>query len=199
MYVVGITGGIGSGKSATTDYLATQGITVVDADQASRIIVAPGQAALATIIDVFGDHLLLEDGNLDRRGLREIVFNDKRQLKRLESITHPAIEAEIRHQLSISTSPYTVLVSPLLLETPQHRLTNRILLIDAPETLQLERAANRDGANREQILAIMKNQMSRQQRQRQSHDILLNDGNLEKLHRSLHALHQRYLTLAAEK
>jgi len=196
VFVVGITGGIGSGKSAATDYLQLQGITVVDADLASRIIVEPGKPALATLANTFGSHLIQSDGTLDRRALRNVVFADATKLKQLEAITHPAIADEIRQQLAQSRSPYTVLVSPLLLETAQHEMTNRILLIDAPEALQIARASQRDQASSEQIRAIIAKQMSRKERQQRSHDIVLNDGNLEKLHQAIYALHQQYLSLA---
>lgn len=199
MFVLGLTGGIGSGKSAASDYLARHGITIVDADLVSRLVVQPGQPALDAIADTFGRHLLLPDGNLDRRALRDIVFHDKAQLQRLEAITHPAIEAELQRQLVASTSVYTVLVSPLLLETRQHLLTSRILLIDAPMELQLERACQRDHTSREQIEAIIRNQMARSERQQLAHDIVVNDGGMEKLEQSLYALHQRYLSLAQGK
>lgn len=199
MFVLGLTGGIGSGKSAASDYLSRHGITIVDADVVSRLVVQPGQPALDAIAHTFGQHLLLADGNLDRRALRDIVFHDKVQLERLEAITHPAIEAELQRQLAASTSPYTVLVSPLLLETRQHLLTNRILLIDAPEALQLARASQRDHTSHAQIEAIIRNQMARNERQQLAHDIVLNDGDMEKLELSLYALHQRYLSLAQGK
>lgn len=196
MFVLGLTGGIGSGKSAASDYLAQLGITIVDADHASRVVVTPGQPALAQIAASFGAQLLLADGSLDRRALRDIVFHDKAQLKRLEAITHPAIETEIKQQLAASTSAYTVLVSPLLLETRQHLLTHRILLIDAPAELQLARASARDNSSKEQIEAIMANQMAPTKKQKLAHDIIVNDASLSKLQQSLYALHQRYLTLA---
>lgn len=196
MFVLGLTGGIGSGKSAASDYLARLGLTIIDADLASRIIVQPGQPALDAIAAHFGSHLLLEDGNLDRRALREIVFQEPARLKQLEAITHPAIEAEIRRQLAASTSAYTVLVSPLLLETRQHLLTHRILLIDAPEALQLARASQRDNASRDQIEAIINSQMARAEKQKLAHDILVNDTDLAQLEASLLKLHQHYLTLA---
>lgn len=195
-FVVGITGGIGSGKSAATDYLATLGITIVDADVAARIVVSPGQPALAAIAKNFGQHLIQADGGLDRRTLRKLVFDDKQQLKQLEAITHPAIETEIKRQLQQSTSPYTVLVSPLLLTTAQRQLVNRVLLIDVPDSLQIERAMKRDGSSEAQIRAIMSHQLTRQQRQQRSDDIIINDQSLEKLQHSLYPLHQHYLTLA---
>lgn len=194
--ILGLTGGIGSGKSAASDYLARHDISIVDADIVARQVVEPGQPALAAIAEHFGRHLLLDDGSLDRRALRDIVFRDKSQLKQLEAITHPAIEAEIKRQLTTATSRYRVLASPLLLETQQHRLVDRILLIDAPEALQLERARQRDGSSAAKIQAIMDSQMSRTERRRLSDDIINNDASLEKLHQALYPLHQYYLQLA---
>lgn len=196
MFVVGLTGGIGSGKSVASDYLASLGITIADADLAARQVVMPGTPALAEIADTFGHHLLLADGGLDRRALRNLVFQNQGELKRLEAITHPAIEAELRRQLAASHSPYSVLVSPLLLETRQHLLTQRVLLIDAPEALQLERASQRDNASAEQIRAIIQQQMARAEKCKRAHDILLNDGSLAHLQSALDTLHQTYLALA---
>lgn len=197
MFVVGLTGGIGSGKTAASDYLAAKGITVVDADVASRVVVNPGQPALEAIRQHFGDHVIAADGSLDRRALREIVFADPAQRQALEAITHPAINTEIRQQIAVSTSAYTLLVSPLLLETDQHKLAHRVLLIDAPEPLQVARATARDGVSLEQVNAIIAAQMPREEKRALADDVLLNDGLLGHLHRDLDTLHERYLALAA--
>ena len=198
MFVIGLTGGIGSGKTAASDYLASKGITVVDADLASRRIVAPGQPALAAIRERFGAGVIDADGNLDRRALRDIVFADAAERQALEAITHHAIGEEIRRQIAASASPYTLLVSPLLLETSQHRLAHRILLIDAPEALQLARTTARDKVAHQQVEAIIAAQLPRQARIERADDVLLNDGLLTHLHQKLDTLHQRYLTLAAD-
>lgn len=196
MFVVGLTGGIGSGKTAASDYLASKGITVVDADLASRVIVSPGQAALAAIETRFGNGVIAADGTLDRRALRDIVFADDAARRDLEAITHPAIGAEIMRQLQSSTSPYTVLVSPLLLETSQHQLTNRVLLVDVPETVQVQRTQARDEVPASQVEAIIAAQMSRAEKQQKADDIVVNDGTLEDLHRQLDQLHTHYLEMA---
>ncbi|WP_288367991.1 dephospho-CoA kinase [uncultured Alcanivorax sp.] len=196
MFVVGITGGIGSGKSAATDYLAHQGITIVDADLASRVVVEPGQPALLAIAEHFGKHVITDDGALDRRALREIVFADPDALKALEGITHPAIGDELRRQIAASQSAYTVLVSPLLLETSQKELVDRILVIDAPAELQVERTMTRDQVPEAQVAAIMKAQLDRTKRLDQADDVAENHGSLEALHEQLQVLHQRYLELA---
>jgi dephospho-CoA kinase len=196
MLVIGLTGGIGSGKTAASDYLASKGICVVDADLAARVVVEPGQPALAAIRQRFGDGVIQADGALDRRALREIVFADSSARKDLEAITHPAIGAEIVRQLSASTSPYTLLGSPLLLESSQHKLANRILLIDVPEEVQLRRTASRDKVAEAQVRAIIAAQMSREEKRRRADDIVMNDADLASLHQQLDALHETYLKMA---
>lgn len=193
MLVIGLTGGIGSGKSLATDYLQTRGITIVDADLAARVIVEPGEAALQDIVETFGEAMLNTDGTLNRRALRDVVFHDPVQRKRLEAITHPRIAQEIARQLSVSTSPYTVLVSPLLFESGQHRFAQRTLLIDAPEAEQKRRASQRDKVSEEQIAAIMDAQMSREERRQRADDVVMNDAGIDALHAALEQLHQRYL------
>jgi len=198
MLVIGLTGGIGSGKSMATDYLQQRGITIVDADLAARVIVEPGEPALQDIVEAFGEAILQADGTLDRAALRKIVFADPAQRQRLEAITHPRIAQEILRQLSVSMSPYTILVSPLLFESGQHRFAQRTLLIDAPESAQRQRAATRDKVSEEQIAAIMTAQMSRAERQKHADDVLVNDGDLAALHNALERMHQHYLLLAAK-
>lgn len=198
MFVVGLTGGIGSGKTAATDYLAEQGITIVDADLASRIVVEPGKPALQEIATQFGEHVISATGELDRRALRDIVFADKGALKTLEGITHPAIGDELRAQIASSTSSYTVLVSPLLLETSQKALVDRILVIDATPEQQVQRTMERDQVPETQVAAIMKAQLARTQRLDQADDVIENQGSLQDLHQQLATLHQRYLQLATE-
>lgn len=196
MLVIGLTGGIGSGKTQATDHLERLGITIVDADKAARMIVEPGQAALQEITATFGAGVLQADGTLNRAALREIVFSDSAQRKILEQITHPRIAEEILRQLAASTSPYTILVSPLLFESGQHRFARRTLLIDAPESAQRQRAASRDSVSEEQIAAIMAAQMNREERRERADDVVLNDGDIAHLHEVLEHLHQRYLELA---
>lgn len=195
--VIGLTGGIGSGKSMATDYLHSRGITIVDADIAARVIVEPGKPALEDIVTAFGENILQDNGTLNRAALRQIVFADPAQRQRLEAITHPRIAQEILRQLSGSASPYTILVSPLLFESGQYRFAQRTLLIDAPENTQRQRASARDKVSEEQIAAIMSAQMSREERRKRADDIVMNDGDLPALHVALEVLHQRYLGLQA--
>jgi len=198
MFVVGLTGGIGSGKTAASDYLASKGITVVDADLASRVIVQPGQPALARIAERFGADKLNADGTLNRAALRTVVFADKQALKDLEAITHPAIRDELVRQLQAAQSPYVLLVSPLLLETNQHELVDRVLLIDVPEEVQVARTAQRDQVAASQVKAIMDAQMPRQQRRDKADDIVVNDSTLDALHDALDRLHETYLASAGQ-
>ncbi len=198
MLVIGLTGGIGSGKTLATDHFARLGINIVDADVASRIIVEPGRPALHEIAKRFGADVLHADGTLNRARLRAIVFADPAARKALEHITHPRIAEEIARQLAASTSPYTILVSPLLFESSQHRFAQRTVLIDAHEAEQRQRAAKRDGVSEEQIEAIMAVQMSRAERRQLADDVLLNDGNFEHLQAAVEALHKRYLALAEQ-
>ena len=197
MYIVGLTGGIGSGKTAASDYLAlSYDIEVVDADIVAREIVMQGQPALQAIADHFGHHILLEDGSLNRAALRQIVFANSQQRKILESITHPAIRATIQHKLSISTSPYTLLVSPLLFESGQYQFAHRNLVIDVSEELQWQRASTRDNVSAEQIKQIMAAQLCREERLKRADDIVINNGDLAYLHLQLDELHQKYLQLS---
>lgn len=196
-FVLGLTGGIGSGKSAASHWFEAQGITVVDADVVAREVVELGQPALTQIQQAFGDWVLLADGSLNRRALREYIFQSPEARKTLESITHPAIRTSIIQQLHAAQSPYAILVSPLLFETNQHELTQHTLLIDATIELQIERASQRDGQNIEQIRNIIAAQMSREQKQTMADDIVLNDGHLDHLYTHLRPLHQKYLNMAA--
>ncbi|ENX17306.1 dephospho-CoA kinase [Acinetobacter sp. CIP 64.2] len=195
-FILGITGGIGSGKSAATQWFESQGITVIDADVVAREVVEPGQPALRAIRDNFGDWVLLADGNLDRRALREHIFQFPEARQTLEKITHPAIRQSIIQQLQQAESPYVILVSPLLFETNQHQLTHHTLLVDADEQTQLQRASQRDGQSEEQIRKIIAAQMPRSQKQQLANDIVLNDGLLEHLHQQLKPLHFSYLQRA---
>ncbi|HET8729856.1 MAG TPA: dephospho-CoA kinase [Moraxellaceae bacterium] len=198
MLVIGLTGGIGSGKTLATDHFARLGITIVDADVAARVIVEPGRPALAEIAATFGAEMIQTDGTLDRARLRQLVFSDPAQRKRLEAITHPRIAEEIRRQLAASTSPYTILVSPLLFESGQYHFAHRVLLIDAHESTQRHRAATRDNVSEKQIEAIMAAQLPRDERRARADDILVNDGDIEHLHGMIEKLHERFMELARD-
>lgn len=196
MFILGLTGGIGSGKSAASKYFRDQGITVVDADVVAREVVEPGQPALIAIEERYGTDALLDDGTLNRAWLRAKVFAEPDERKWLESQTHPRIRDSIIVQLNAATSPYAILESPLLFESGQSELVSRTLVIDVPEEIQVERACSRDSNGEEQIRRIIAAQLPRAERLQRADDAVDNSGNLEALYEQLAALHQSYLQLA---
>jgi dephospho-CoA kinase len=196
MLVVGITGGIGSGKSAVTDYLETLGITVVDADKVARVVVEPGTSGLAAITEHFGMDVLLANGGLDRAALRKIVFDNHNERKVLEEITHPRIRDEIIRQLSEASSPYVVLSSPLLLESGQNSLADYVVVVDVPEEVQLKRTMARDDNSEALVKQIMAAQLDRQTRLSRADASIMNDTSLEELYERVEALHEDLLLKA---
>ena len=196
-YVVGITGGIGSGKSAVTDYLETKGITVVDADRVSRLVVEPGTAGLAAITEHFGQEILLPSGELNRAALRKLVFDNQDERKMLEGITHPRIRDEIARQLSEAVSPYVVLASPLLLESGQNSFADYVVVVDVPESVQLSRTMARDDNSEQLVKSIMAAQLDRETRLSRADTSIKNDGTLEELYARVDDLHQELLVRAA--
>ena len=194
--MVGITGGIGSGKSAVTDHLETLGITVVDADKVARVVVEPGTSGLAAIADHFGTDVLLANGGLDRAALRKIVFDNHNERKVLEEITHPRIRDEIIRQLSEASSPYVVLSSPLLLESGQNTLADYVVVVDVPEEEQLKRTMARDDNSEALVKQIMAAQLDRQTRLSRADASIMNDTSLEELYEHVEALHEDLLLKA---
>ena len=192
-WILGISGGIGSGKTAATDYFQRLGIDVIDADIVAREIVQVGEPALAAIAEHFGQHILQADGTLNRAALREIVFADPAQRKALEAITHPAIRQRLHEQCLAAQSPYAILASPLLWESGQASLTQRSLLIDVSEETQLARASQRDGVSEAQIRAIMAAQWTREQRLAAADDVISNEGSVAELQQQINDIHQTYL------
>lgn len=195
-FVVGITGGIGSGKSAVTDYLETKGITVVDADKVARVVVEPGTSGLAAIAEHFGSAILLPDGGLDRAALRKVVFDNADERKVLEGITHPRIREEIARQLSEATSPYVVLASPLLLESGQNSFANYVIVVDVPESVQLSRTMARDDNSEQLVKSIMAAQLDRETRLSRADTSISNDGSLDELYARIDDLHDDLLARA---
>lgn len=194
-WVLGLTGGIGSGKSAVAEEFGRLGVHWVDADQAARWVVEPGRAALEAIAERFGETVLAPDGSLDRAVLRELVFRDPAQRQWLEDLLHPLIRREVAEHLARASSPYAILVSPLLVESGQYRQVDRVLVVDVPEALQLQRAVRRDQSSEAQIRAILKAQASREERLRHADDVLVNDRDLAWLSAEVKRLHDFYLTL----
>ena len=197
-YVVGLTGGIGSGKSTVADVFAELGATVVDADLLGREVVAPGSAALTRIAEHFGDSIIMADGSLHRQALREIVFSVALEKDWLENLLHPLIAELMKTRISSCSSPYCLLVSPLLLETGQRQLADRILVVDVSKATQLKRTLQRDRGDPNTINAIIASQIDRQQRLQKADDILDNEAGLDQLNARIHQLHQKYLRLAEE-
>ena len=195
-WILGLTGGIGSGKSAAAEHFAALGVHVVDADQAARWVVEPGRPALSKITEHFGEHVLQADGQLNRGALRALIFSEPEQRRWLEALLHPLIREEITHNLAQAQSPYAILVSPLLIESGQYTTTKRVLVIDVPQALQIQRTLKRDNTSEEQVHAILKVQASREDRLRHADDVLTNDRDLEALKTEVERLHHFYLTLS---
>ena len=193
--IIGLTGGIGSGKSTVAEAFRQLGIETVDADQASRAVVEPGMPALAAISAQFGSQIIQADGSLDRAALRQIIFTDPAQKLWLESLLHPLIRDWIIEQLKAATSPYVILESPLLFETDQHQLVHKTVLVDLPEALQIERACARDGNQADQIQRIIDAQMPREEKLSRADIVLDNSAPLDTLAARVTAVHQTLLSL----
>ncbi len=194
-WILGLTGGIGSGKSAAAEHFIALGVHTVDADHAARWVVEPDRPALAQIAEHFGVEVLQANGQLDRAALRGRIFQEPHERRWLEALLHPLIRQEIISNLGKAESAYAILVSPLLVESGQHLLTQRVLVIDTPEQLQLERTMQRDNADAQQVQAILKAQASRAERLAHADDVLLNDRDINWLQAEVERLHHFYLTL----
>jgi len=200
MLVIGLTGGIGSGKSTVAALFEQHGVAVLDTDQVARQVVAPGQAALDEIRERFGVELLTPAGELDRRAMRERIFNDPAARQALEAITHPRIRDYVRHWIDVQTAPYCIVIIPLLLEKGWTELIHRILVVDATEALQRQRTMQRDGMDLARVEAIMATQVDRQTRLTAADDVIHNDGEgMETLGEQVDGLHNRYLQLAKQR
>jgi dephospho-CoA kinase len=195
MTVIGLTGGIGSGKSTVSSLFKDFGATVIDCDAIALSLVEPDKPSLIKIIEHFGITLLNEDGTLNRRKLREIIFKDHSERKWLQDLLHPQIFNEIKNQVSQVQTPYAIAVIPLLFETEAYDLINRILVVDSPEELQIQRTMLRDDCTERQVKRIINTQASRQQRLSKADDVIINDGNVSSLKRQVEKLHQYYLSL----
>ncbi|WNW11935.1 dephospho-CoA kinase [Pseudomonas sp. DTU_2021_1001937_2_SI_NGA_ILE_001] len=194
-WILGLTGGIGSGKSAAAQCFIDLGIHAVDADHAARWVVEPGRPALASIVEHFGPGVLQASGELDRAALRQLIFSNPEQRRWLEALLHPLVREEIAASLSRATSPYAILVSPLLIESGQYRTTQRVLVIDVPSELQIARTMQRDNTSQAQVEAILQAQAQREERLRHADDVLVNDRDPAWLKSEVERLHHFYLTL----
>ncbi|MEQ5814528.1 dephospho-CoA kinase [Marinobacter sp. NFXS11] len=195
MAVIGLTGGIGSGKSTVARLFGELGVHWVDADDVAREVVEPGTPALVRIAKHFGEQILTPEGALDRSQLRGIVFEKPEERVWLESLLHPIIREELIRQLNPENyqPPYVLLVSPLLLETDQHELVDRIIVIDVPEETQIDRTMARDTNSREQVERIIAAQMSREDRLARADEVIDNDRPLDEVTRQVRELHERLL------
>ena len=195
--VIGVTGGIGSGKSTVAEFLQAQGAAVVDTDHIAHALTAPGGAAISAIAAEFGAEFITPQGAMDRVRMRQLVFSDNSAKSRLEQILHPLIRQQVEQQLQQAQGCYTLLLVPLLVETGAYRqLLDRTLVVDLPETLQISRTMARSGLSETEVKAIMARQASRDERLQAVDDIVSNDTDLKSLQQQLLTLHQRYVALA---
>jgi dephospho-CoA kinase len=197
MLVITLTGGIGSGKSTVADELAARGAGVIDTDLLARELTEAGQPTLDDIAATFGSQLIDCDGHLDRRALRGLVFADPQARRKLEAILHPRIKDLMLERLAAIDAPYAVLVIPLLFETNQHVLADRVLVVDAPEAVQAERVRRRSGLSTPEITRIIGSQINRNERLARADDIIDNAGDRPTLLGQVERLHRHYLDLAA--
>lgn len=198
-FTVALTGGVASGKSAVAERFAALGVDVIDADAVARELVAPGQPALAEIAEAFGADMLDANGALDRRAMREHVFADAAARERLEAVLHPRIRATLRERAANTSGPYAMLVIPLFVESGHYGWVDRVLVVDAPREMQHGRLTARDRVASDLAAAMLDAQATREQRLAVADDVIVNDGSLERLDADVHALHARYLELAAAR
>jgi dephospho-CoA kinase len=193
---IGLTGGIASGKSTVTQRFGELGVPVIDADVASRRVVEPGTPGLAQVVERFGARVLA-DGQLDRRALRNLIFKDSSLRQALDAILHPLIRAEMERETAQAQGPYVIMAIPLLVEgRGSAKRVDRVLVVDADETLQMQRLQARDGSSEQQAREILASQASRAARLSQADDVLLNAGTVAELRQAVDRLHEQYLQLA---
>lgn len=199
MMRVGLTGGIGSGKSAVADRFKRLGVPIIDADVITRELVLPGSPALQQIVARFGNAVTDPDGHLDRKTLRRIIFEDQRARRDLESILHPAVREEIHNQIRLLTAPYCLVVVPLLVESRMTAMFERIIVVDCEERQQIERVMQRDGNSEQEVRKILSSQASRKERLSIATDTIQNTGKFSNLDREIERLHHFFLDLAGKK
>ena len=197
MLRIGLTGGIGSGKSTVCDLFREFNVPIIDSDIIARELVEPGHPALTQIARLFGEQILQPDGSLNRAKLRELVFNNEQQREQLESLLHPLIRREMHRQISSLDSPYVILAIPLLLEKGWQQQLDRVVVVDCSEQQQRERATRRDGSSAQTIEQIITRQISRDERLAAADDIIDNSGPLDSLRHQVERLHHHFLTLVA--
>jgi dephospho-CoA kinase len=195
---IGLTGGIASGKSTVAQRFIELGVPVIDADEASRAVVAPGTPGLAQVIERFGGGIVAENGELNRRALRDLIFSDPGSRRDLELILHPLVRVHMDQTAEAAAGPYVVMAIPLLVEGDSRNRVDRILVIDVDEAVQLERVMARDGSTLEQARAILAAQATRSARLAAADDVLLNSGTVTDLRQGVDRLHERYLRLTGK-
>ncbi|MGB5261662.1 MAG: dephospho-CoA kinase [Gammaproteobacteria bacterium] len=194
--IIGLTGGIGCGKSTVARLFEALGITVVDADRLAHELVSPDQPAFAAIVTAFGEQAVTTDGTLDRAWLRQRIYSNPEDKQKLESILHPRIRARMQALLQAAGGPYCVAVIPLLLESGQTDMVDRVLVVDSPEVLQYRRVAERDDLPEKQIRDIISAQADRATRLAAADDLITNDSDMDALSKQVNTLHAQYLELA---
>lgn len=197
--IIGVTGGIGSGKSALTAEFEKLNVVVVDADVVAREVVAVNSPTLMQIVNEFGPDILLPTGELNRAKLREIIFSDEQSKQTLNAIMHPAIRNELIQQLIHTKSSYVILSAPLLFENKLDKLTDKVVVVDVPEHVQVNRASSRDDVEQEQIKAIMASQFSREQRNEKADYLVANEHDISLLAKQVIKLNTEFLRLSADK
>jgi dephospho-CoA kinase len=195
---IGLTGGIASGKSTVEQRFTELGVSVINADDSARAVVAPGRPGLAAVVERFGAGILTPQGELDRRELRSLIFSDAARRKVLEAILHPLIRADMEQRASEATGPYVVLSIPLLVEGNSRGRWDRVLVVDADESLQLARLISRDAVSEAEACATLAAQAPRAARLAAADDVLVNSGTVADLRQAVDLLHGRYLELAAD-
>jgi len=198
MLIIGLTGGIGSGKTTVCNYFSALDAPIIDADLVAREVVTPGSLGLAQIINRFGRSILAQNGTLDRSKLRKQIFADESSRKELEAILHPLIRQQMDNELAGLKAPYAILAIPLLLESGRREGIDRVLVIDAEESQQIARASQRDHTNENQIRTIIAAQCNRKDRLKAADDVIYNTGDLEHLSNQVTDMHNLYLRLAAK-
>jgi len=196
---IGLTGGIGSGKTSVSNIFSEYGVPVIDADTISHEVVQPGQPAILAIAEVFGADVVDGEGQLRRAYLRDLIFDDHAARNKLEMIIHPLVHDGIRERVSLVTFPYCIISSPLLLESRTAHDVDRILVVDVPESLQIERASRRDNSQKCDIQKIIDSQINRKERLKVADDIIINNSNFSYLREQVQLLHKKYLKIASAR
>ena len=195
--VIGLTGGIGSGKTCAANYFSELGINIIDTDEIARTLTQPGGSAITPIINTFSDAVIATDGALDRSKMRQLVFSDNAFKQKLEAILHPFILKEVLHRVKQSKSSYTIVAIPLLFETTDyHEIIQRTLVIDCDEQKQVARTMARSKLNEQEVRAIMATQVSRQYRLQKADDEIINNDDFDCLHEQILRLHKKYLKIS---